>query len=108
MIRRFRMLIGAVCCLTPLLATAALNQAEGIQRQAIAATCANCHGTSGRPPQGSALATLAGMPKSTFVERMAAFKAAQSGPSVMHQIAKGFTDAQIEQMAVYFAEQKRP
>lgn len=108
MISRICSISLAALCAVPMLATAAVPAGEAVQRQAVAATCANCHGTAGRPPQGSTLPTLAGMPKSAFVERMAAFKAASSGPSVMHQIAKGFTESQIEQMATYFAQQQRP
>lgn len=80
---------------------------QALRHSALAATCANCHGSGGRAPQGSSLASLAGMPATVFAERMKSFKAASDGSTVMHQIAKGFSDAQIEQMAAFFAAQKR-
>ena len=84
---------------------AAAQDAKALQVRALAATCANCHGSEGRPPQGSALPPLAGMPSARFNERMQSFKSGAPGPTVMHQIAKGFNEAQIEQMAAYFAAQ---
>jgi cytochrome subunit of sulfide dehydrogenase len=37
---------------------------------------------------------------------MAAYKAGAVPATIMHQIAKGYTDAQIEAMAAFFAAQK--
>lgn len=83
------------------------QEATALHVRTLAATCANCHGTDGRPPQGSVLATLAGLPATLFVERMKGFKAGAPNVTVMHQIAKGFNDAQIDQLASYFAAQAR-
>ena len=35
------------------------------------------------------------------------FRAGKRPATIMHQLAKGFSDAQIEQLAVYFAAQKK-
>jgi cytochrome subunit of sulfide dehydrogenase len=86
---------------------ASAQDAKAMQVRSLAATCANCHGSEGRPPQGSVLPPLAGVSVARFSERMQAFKSGAAGPTVMHQIAKGFNDAQIEQMAAYFAAQKQ-
>jgi len=37
---------------------------------------------------------------------MAAYKSGERPATIMHQIAKGYTDAQIEAMAAFFAAQK--
>ena len=50
---------------------------------------------------------LAGMPASYIVEQMKAFKAGTRPATVMHQLAKGYNDAQIEAIAGYFAAQKK-
>ncbi len=73
----------------------------------LAATCANCHGTNGRTADGSAVPSLAGMPRDYMVAQMQAFKSGARPATVMHQLAKGYTDAQVEQIAGYFAAQKR-
>jgi cytochrome c553 len=45
--------------------------------------------------------------KTYFVQQMQDFKAGKRPATIMHQIAKGFTDAQTEQLAAYFAAQKK-
>ena len=93
-----------------LLATtgAALAQdAAALRQQALAATCANCHGTQGRAVDGAAVPGLAGMPAVYLVEQMKAFKAGTRPATVMHQLAKGYSDAQIDQIAAYYAAQKK-
>ncbi len=75
--------------------------------RAMAANCAACHGTNGRPAPGSTLAGLAGKPKDEIVTAMGQFKSGKKPATLMHQIAKGYTDAEIEAMADYFSRQPR-
>ncbi len=94
------------------LAAASLSQAQTSPAQALyhrslAASCANCHGTDGRAVQGSNVPALAGMDKTYFVTQMRAFKDGTRPATVMHQISKGFSDAQIEVLGGYFAAQKK-
>ncbi len=71
----------------------------------LAATCANCHGTNGQAR--AEMPSLAGKPAQATVALMAAFKAGQvPAATIMHQIAKGYTDEQIGLIAAYFAAQK--
>jgi cytochrome c553 len=73
--------------------------------QRLYATCAACHGTNGAGA-GNALPVLAGQPKNALVASMRAFKTGARPATIMHQIAKGYTDEQIEQIAVYLSKQK--
>lgn len=73
--------------------------------RSLASTCAACHGTDGKSVGGTAV--LAGMDKTEFVNQMKSFKSGQRKVTVMHQHAKGYTDAEIEKMAEYFSAQKR-
>ena len=76
----------------------------------LAATCANCHGTNGNV-LGKDVKPLAGVPAANIVSLMAAYKAgAIPNTTIMHQIAKGYSDDQIKLIAEYFAAQtpKRP
>ena len=50
---------------------------------------------------------LAGYPRDRLIDTMAAFKSGQRPATLMHQIAKGYTDEQIAAMADYFAAQKK-
>ena len=49
---------------------------------------------------------LAGMPKDRFVQNMKDFKAGTKPATVMGQLAKGYSEAQIEAIAGYFSAQK--
>lgn len=68
-----------------------------------AAACTNCHGPSGRAPAGSTIPALAGRPQAELVAQMQAFKAGTRPATVMHQIAKGYSDDQIAAIAAWFA-----
>ena len=98
--------------LAALLAAAAPLAAHAQDQQALyvrslAATCANCHGTDGRAVAGSSLPTLAGEPREHLLAQLKAFKGGTRPATIMHQLTKGYTDAQLEQIASYFAAQKR-
>jgi sulfide dehydrogenase cytochrome subunit len=80
---------------------------DALYVRTMAASCANCHGTDGKAISGSAVPSLAGMDKSYFIAQMLAFKAGTKPATVMTQLAKGFSNAQIEVLATYFAAQKK-
>ena len=90
---------------------AALAQAQGatpsLAVRSLASGCAHCHGTDGRPVADSIVPALAGLAAPTIVERMTAFQAGTRPATVMTQIARGYSDAQIRQLAAYFAMQPR-
>jgi cytochrome subunit of sulfide dehydrogenase len=74
--------------------------------QKLASACAICHGTDGRAATKDVV-PLAGLPREHIAAQMRAFRDGQRPATVMHQIAKGYTDAQIDAMAAWFAAQKR-
>ncbi|HUL92503.1 MAG TPA: cytochrome c [Burkholderiales bacterium] len=71
----------------------------------LAAACANCHGTNGVSQPG--MPRLAGQPRAYLEQQMQEFKAGKRPATVMHQIAKGYSDEQIGALAAYLAEQTR-
>jgi cytochrome c553 len=70
----------------------------------LAAGCANCHGTNGNSVGG--VASLAGESRDGMVQKMKDFRSGKRPATLMHQIAKGYTDAQVEAIAAYFSAQK--
>ena len=74
--------------------------------QRLAAPCAICPGTDGKPATKE-LVPLAGLPRDYIVSQMRALRDGQRQATVMHQIAKGYTDAQIDALAAWFSTQKR-
>jgi cytochrome subunit of sulfide dehydrogenase len=86
---------------------ASAQSSQALNIRSLAATCANCHGTNGKAVEGSTVVSLAGVPKDTIIAQMAAFKSGARPATIMHQISKGYSDAQVEQIASYFAAQKK-
>jgi cytochrome c553 len=89
------------------LAAAAQGDKDQLYVRSMAASCAQCHGTDGRPAEGSPVAALAGMPAAYMTAQMQAFKTGARQATVMHQLAKGYSDQQIAQLAAWFAAQKK-
>jgi cytochrome subunit of sulfide dehydrogenase len=83
----------------------ALAQEDPAARS-LAATCASCHGTAGRSASKEVI-SLAGLPKEFLVSQLKAFRDGQRPGTIMHQLAKGYTEAQIDIVAGYFAAQKK-
>lgn len=80
---------------------------EALYVKSLAATCANCHGTNGKAVEGSSVASIAGLDRDYIVAQMKAFKIGTRPATIMHQLSKGYSDAQIETLATYFAAQKK-
>jgi cytochrome c553 len=49
---------------------------------------------------------LAGYDRDKFIRTMNQFKSGEKPATIMHQIAKGYTDEQIGQLAVFFSSQR--
>ena len=80
-------------------------QADPMQIRSLAASCASCHGTNGVAQDG--METLAGKSRDELIKKMMDFKTGKKPATIMHQLSKGYTDAEIEQLATHFAALKR-
>jgi len=89
--------------LTPWVYQANAQESEKLHQRANAAMCANCHGSEGRTVEKSAVPPLAGLPRDYLIQQMQAYKDGSRKATVMHQISKGLSDAQIASMADYFS-----
>ena len=88
-----------------LLCSAAQIFAQSPAPDYFVANCFNCHGTQGRSQ--SSIPPLAGLTKTYIIEQMNAFKAGTRPATVMHQLAKGYSDDEIARAGTYFAAQKK-
>ena len=100
--------LAALACAGLLASTQASAQSaqDATLARNLAATCANCHGTNGHAVKGSGMDALAGMEKAKILQKLADYKSGDKPASIMHQIAKGYTEAQLDLIAGYFAAQK--
>jgi sulfide dehydrogenase cytochrome subunit len=88
-------------------ATASAQSKDELYVASVSSTCAACHGTQGNATNGSAVVSLAGMPPANIILQMKAFKDGSRPATVMHQLSKGYSDAQVAMIAGYFAAQKK-
>jgi cytochrome c553 len=84
----------------------AQTASQALHVRSLAATCANCHGTEGAAVDAPGSFPLRGKSKAEIVTQMTAFRDGKRAATVMHQLAKGYTPEQIEQLAAYFAALK--
>jgi cytochrome subunit of sulfide dehydrogenase len=82
----------------------AVGASDQLSGRDIAANCANCHGTDGR--SRGTMPSLTGRDKADIVSYVREFRDGKRPSTVMQQLAKGYTDAQIEAAAAYIAAQK--
>ena len=92
--------------LLALLATTAAQAADPNLGCNLAATCANCHGTNGKAVAGSGMGSLAGENKANMLQKLTDFRNGDRPSTIMQQIAKGYSEAQLTLIADYFAAQK--
>jgi cytochrome c553 len=76
-----------------------------LQLRSMAASCAGCHGTGGVAQQG--MESLASRPKDALLKKLLDFKSGAAPATIMHQLSKGYSDEQLEQLASYFSTLKK-
>lgn len=79
--------------------------AEDPHIRVLAASCAACHGTAGNSVGGTPV--LSALDRSHFALQMQAFRNGARQSTVMRRHAGGLSEAEIEQLADYFARQPR-
>ena len=94
-----KFLAAAIGCVS--IAAAVVASAEP---PAGAASCSGCHPASVRVT--SPVPRLAGLDRTLIVKAMQDFRSGQRPATVMDRIAKGFTDAEIQAIAVWYATQR--
>jgi len=93
--------LAAAAALLPFAANA-----QDAQARTNAAACAICHGTGGQSVTRDVV-PLAGLQREHIARQMRDFRDGKRPATVMHQIAKGYSDQEIDQMAAWFAAQKK-
>jgi sulfide dehydrogenase cytochrome subunit len=87
------------------MASSSLASPVPLSAEYLASNCANCHGTDGRAANGAAMPALAGLPAAYFAEQMRLFRDGGRKATIMHQLARGYTDQEIDALAAYFSKQ---
>ena len=80
---------------------AAPAQADEPRTPLIAEGCAGCHGPSGEGV--GEIARIAGYDRAAFISIWNEFRNDERPATIMNRIARGYTEAEIETLADYFA-----
>jgi cytochrome subunit of sulfide dehydrogenase len=80
------------------------SMAVGAEEPAGASSCSGCHASN--PKAGTPVPPLAGRPAADIANQMIAFKTGKQAGTIMDRIAKGFSDEEIQAIAVWYAGQK--
>lgn len=83
----------------------ALSEENATHTRTLASSCTTCHGDNLR--HQSVIPGLAGSDQAYFIRKMNEYRNSDKKNEVMVQHAKGLTEAEIEQLATYFAGQAR-
>jgi cytochrome c553 len=80
------------------LSTPAFSQstATSINQMALAATCANCHGTNGVGVPNAGMPQINHLSSEAMLTQLKAFKSGARTGTIMHQLSKGYTDEQLQ------------
>ena len=71
----------------------------------LASSCAICHGT--QPGNQDVMPSLAGLDADYFSNKMKEYKSSNNQQNVMVQHAKGLTEVEIEQLAIFFSNESK-
>ncbi len=99
---RTRGVMAGACLAVGLFAGGQLASAQSVAY--LAGNCTTCHGPDGRTVGETP--ELAGLSPAYFVEQIALFRDGKRKGTIMNQIAKGYTEAEIAALADWFSRQK--
>ena len=88
----------ALLCLAGFSYAAEYNPLQG---KMLSLSCASCHGTDGKSE--AIMPHIAGMDKTTMYQTLLDYKNGKKTGTMMQKHAKGFSDAELEQIAYYFS-----
>ena len=92
----------ALLCLAGFSYAAEYNPLQG---KMLSLSCASCHGTDGKSEAITPI--IAGMGKTAMYQTLLEYKNGKRTGTMMPKHAKGFSDAELEQIAYYFSNVQR-
>lgn len=106
---RGQAMLACALTLAGLMACGAVQAKDpaALRTRALAATCAQCHGTDGNAVEGEALVRLSLLPEDYILTQLMAFRSGQRPATIMHQITKGYSQEQLETLARYFGSRSK-
>jgi cytochrome c553 len=75
------------------------SAATDLYKRSLAATCANCHGTDRKGAVDGGMPLINGLTSEQMLAQLKAFKSGAREGTIMPQLAKGYSDEQLETIA---------
>jgi len=75
------------------------NDATNLYHRGLAATCANCHGTDGKGVVDGGMPLINNLTSEQILSQLKAFKSGAREGTIMPQLAKGYSDEQLQIIA---------
>jgi len=73
--------------------------ASNLYKRSLAATCANCHGTDGQGVIDGGMPLINNLTSEQMLAQLKVFKSGAREGTIMPQLAKGYSDEQLEIIA---------
>jgi cytochrome c553 len=70
-----------------------------LYQRGLAATCATCHGTDGQGVVGAGMPLISHLSSAELLKKMTDYKSGAVTGTIMPQLAKGYTDEQLQTIA---------
>ena len=70
-----------------------------LYQRGLAATCANCHGTDGQGVVGTGMPVINHLSSAEILKKMLDYQSGALTGTIMHELAKGYTDEQLQTIA---------
>ena len=82
------------------------KSAQDLYQRGLAATCANCHGTDGKGQENASMPKIDQLTGEQILTQLKAFKSGARTGTIMPQLAKGYTDEQMQTIADYLGKKQ--
>jgi cytochrome c553 len=99
---RHHAVVLAIAAIAGVTSACAVHAAD-VQTRALAASCRSCHHAAEK-----VIPSLDGQPRDALVATLRAIRDATQAGTVMPQHAKGYTEAELEAIAAFFAQRGNP
>jgi cytochrome c553 len=96
--------LGILCFNSSVMAQT--KSAQDLYQRGLAATCANCHGTDGKGQENASMPKIDQLTGEQILTQLKAFKSGARSGTIMPQLAKGYTDEQMQTIADYLGKKQ--
>jgi len=80
------------------------KSASDLYQRGVAATCANCHGTDGQGVENATMPVINHLNSEQILTQLRAFKSGAREGTIMPQLAKGYSDEQMQSIAIFLGK----